>query len=98
MAGKFSSNQQVGLYDILLPLIRQDIVLPELQVRVFPTSCQYDIILGCDALCHFQIILDFDNNIIESSNSAIPMRPFLANFQGLHKLAKQSHLDEIDPF
>ena len=66
MAGEFSSYQQVSLHDMLLPEIGQDIALPELQACVFPASCRYDIILGHDTLRHFQIVLDLDNNIINS--------------------------------
>ena len=83
---------------MLIPEICQDIVLPELQARIFTTSCRYDIILERNALCHSQIILDFNNNIIKSSTSSIPVRSFPANFQGPQKLAQQLHLDEIDPF
>ena len=82
---------------MLLPEIHQDIVLPELQARVFTTPCQYDIILGCDALHHFQIILDFNNNIIESSTFSIPMRSFPANFQRPQHLAHQLHFDGNNP-
>lgn len=76
MAGKFSSNQQVILHDMLLPEICQDITIPELQACVFATSCWYDIIAGRNALHHFQIILDFNNNIIESSTFQFLCAPF----------------------
>ena len=83
---------------MLLPEICQDIILPELQARVFTACCQYDIILGRDALRQFQIILDFDNNIIKRLTSSILMHSFPASFQGMHKLAQHLHLDEINPF
>ena len=98
MAAEFISNQQVILHEMLLPEIRQDIVLPELQTRVFNALCLYDIIFGHDALCHLQIILGFNNNIIKSLTSSIPMRSFPANIQGPQQLAQQLHLNEINPF
>ena len=96
MAGEFSSNQRVILHDMLLPEIHQDIVLPEVQACVFTASCRYDRILGRNALCHFQIILGFNNNIIKSSTSSVPMCSFQANFQGPQTLAQQLRLDAID--
>ena len=83
---------------MLLHEICKDIVLSELQACAFTAPCQYDIILGRDALCYFQIILDFNNSIIESSTFSIPMRSFPANFQGPQHFACQLHLDENNPF
>jgi transposase InsO family protein len=97
MAGNFSSEHQVTLHDLLLPELRQDIVLPELHARVFKAPCRYDMILGRDALRHFKIKLNFDDNIIESSTS-VPMRAFPADYTGPQSLAQQLHLNAIDPF
>ena len=97
MAGEFSSNRQVTLTTTRLPELCRDIALPELHARVFTAPCRYDIILGRDALRHFKIIIDFKNNIIESSDASIPMRPFPLNFQNPAHLAAQLNSELLDP-
>lgn len=97
MAGNFSSNHKVTLHDLLLPELRQDIVLPELHARIFTAPCRYDIILGRDALRHFNVILNFGDNVIESKSS-IPMRSFPLDFSTPQQLAQQLHLNAVDPF
>ena len=98
MAGKFNSNQKITLKDVILPEIRQDIVLPNLEARLFAAPCRYDIILGRDALRHFKINLNFDDNVLETSNTIIPMRYFPDDVSTPAKIAAQLHLDYMDPF
>ena len=98
MAGEFKSNRQVTLSNLLLPEIRQDIILPSLHARVFKAPCRYDIILGRDALRHFQIILNFSDNLIESNDTSFPMRSFPQDFISPKYYAQQLLLEDIDPF
>ena len=80
MAGEFNSNKQMTLQNVVLPEICHDIVLPELQACSFSAPCCCNIILGCDALCHFEVNSCFADNAIKSSLCRIPVQAFPDNF------------------
>ena len=97
MAGEFNSNKLITLRNLVLPEIRHDIVLPELQARLFSAPCRYDIILGRDALRHFKVNLCFADDIIESNFCRVPMRTFPQDLSHPADIAQQLHLDHMDP-
>ena len=76
MAGEFLSTEQVCLQDFVLPNFPSKKVLPKLGARVFHTECRYDMILGCDVLHVFGVVLDFDTDNIICDRISLPMREF----------------------
>ena len=76
MAGNFQSNQQLTLTSVALPELSEQSV-PTLNLRVFNSSCRYDIILGRNALTLFAITIDFDTGkVIGRDSCTIPLHPF----------------------
>ena len=73
MAGKFQSNQGVNLDHIILPEFDPSKTYDHLQAQLLFNECRYDIIFGCDALKLFSLVLDFDNNLMTTSNTIVPM-------------------------
>ena len=98
MAGEFHSDKQITLSNVTLPEICHDIVLPTLEARIFAAPCRYDIILGRNALRHFKINLNFDNSVLETCDSTIPMRFFPPDINNPAQIAAQLQLDHKDPY
>jgi len=97
VAGEFHSNREVTIRDVVLPELHQDRILSDLQVRVFDAPCRYDVILGRDALRHFELVLDFEFEQITTTTSSIPMRSFPNDFTTPSDLARQLY-DEATTF
>ena len=51
LAGKFHSNQQVLLQEIVLPKFKYNGYTDKQTCQVFNGPCMYDVILGSDFLC-----------------------------------------------
>ena len=98
MAGELNSDELVIIHQLRLPKMQPNITLNELHARVFKAACGYDIILGRDALQHFQLVLDFSKNVIHSNNRSIPMHIFPSTFTGLQNLTQKSQLNSVDAF
>lgn len=97
MAGTFTSDSIITLRDVVLPEFRRNMALPELQARIFHADCRYDIILGRDALRHFRLTLDFNNNTIICAGNSQPMRPFPSvPLSELPELAEHLLLDHYE--
>ena len=62
LAGKFQSNRQVLLQDIILPEFKRTAYMNSQACQVIIGTCSYNIILGQDFLRKVQFNINFDNN------------------------------------
>ena len=74
LAGKFQSNRQILLQDILLPEFKRTAYVNSQACQVFIGPCSYDIVLGQDFLRKVQFNINFENNTMNCMDTSIPMR------------------------
>ena len=73
LAGKFHSNQQVLLQEIVLPEFKRTAYIDIQTCLVFTGPCTYDVILGCDFLCKLHFHMNFDDNTMNCMEMTVPM-------------------------
>ena len=73
LAGKFQSNRQILLQDIVLPEFKRTACVNSQACQVFIGPCSYDIILGRDFLRKVQFNINFENNSMNCMDTSVPM-------------------------
>ena len=74
LAGKFLSNRQVLLQDIVLPEFKRTAYVNSQACQVFIGPCSYDNILGRDFLQKVQFNINFENNTMNCMDTSVPMQ------------------------
>ena len=74
LAGKFYSNRQVLLQDIVLPEFKPTVYIINHTCQVFIGACSYDIILGQDFLWRIHFHINFDNNTMNCIDMSVHMQ------------------------
>ncbi len=97
MAGSFNSNRVVTLQNFKIPGVCPDTTLKHHEARVFGAPCKYDMIVGRDALRHFKIKLNFEDNLIEHKTHFIPMSTYPRHCTSSTELAYHLYLDNAEP-
>ena len=73
LAGRFHSNQQVLLQEIL-PEFKCTAYIDKQTCQVFTGPCMYDVILGRDFLRKLHFHINFDDNTMNCMDMSVPMR------------------------
>ena len=72
--GTFSSNQELTLYNAILPKFHRSQHINKIKMKLFHQKCCYDMIIGRDLLNELGIILDFNDKTITWEKAQITMR------------------------
>ena len=95
LAGTFTANEEVKLYNILLPEFHKTRCIQTLTARIFDHGCRYDMILGRNLMNDLGIVLDFNTKSMAWDGSIVTMREY-DQTQEQTSLATNLLLDIID--
>ena len=95
LAGTFTANEEVKLYNILLPEFHKTRRIQTLTARIFDHGCCYDMILGRNLMNDLGIVLDFNTKSMAWDGSIVTMREY-DQTQEQTSLATNLLLDIID--
>lgn len=74
MAEKFTSNASIQLHGIAIPEFPPSKSLVTLKMRVIETDSCYDVIVGRNVCTLYDIVIDFEQQVMLSSSTMVPMR------------------------
>ena len=95
LAGTFTANEEVKLYNILLPEFHKTRRIQTLTAKIFDHGCRYDMILGRNLMNDLGIVLDFNTKSVAWDGSIVTMREY-DQTQEQTSLATNLLLDVID--
>ena len=95
LAGNFTANEEVKLYNILLPEFHKIRRIQTLTAKIFDNGCRYDMILGRNLMNDLGNVLDFNNKSMVWDGSTVTMRGYDQN-QEPTTLATNLLLDILD--
>ena len=95
LAGSFTSNDSVGIHNLLLPEFHQMRCIETLPAKIFNKGCRYDMILGRDFMAELGIVLDFKLKIMEWDGSTVTMCEYPKDYQPM-TFAANLLLNEIN--
>ena len=76
LAGSFTSNESVDIYNLLLPEFHCTRRIETVPAKIFNKGCHYDMILGRHFMTELGIVLDFKCKTMEWDGSTITMREY----------------------
>ena len=76
LAGTFTANEEVELYNILLPEFHKTRRIQTLTAKIFDHGCRYDMILRRNLMNDLGIVLDFNNKSMAWDGSTVAMREY----------------------
>ena len=76
LAGTFLSNQELSLFNAILPKFRRSQHINQITTKIFHRKCRHDMIIGRDLLNELGIVLDFNDKTIMWEKAQITMRTY----------------------